>query len=238
MTTAKTPALITYHKPGTSPPIYVAGTFSNPPWLPHEMDHTARDGEYYFKKEVLAEPGSKIEYKFRIGDGDWWVLDENAQTATDHSGNTNHVLEVEAPKEQAQDEDSADDKPQSTLDQNTQTRQDADVPAPVSPAKAAARRLQPPAEAAAGDRSGTGTPISARVAAEVADSAELLHEGVPEREHPKASAPSSDVPEHHPPSPMSETAETAAEVADIAEALDNEEVCIPIASDHGTQWTY
>jgi hypothetical protein len=196
------------------------------------MDHTAReDGEHYFKKEVYAEPGSKIEYKFRIGDGDLWVLDENTPTVMDSSGNTNHVLEVKPPKKQAEDEDPAKDE--------AGTRQDAEATGPPSYAKVTAKHLQPPVEAAAGDRSGTGTPIFARVAAEVADSAELLHEEVPERESPEVAAEVADSaellheevperkhPEHHPPSPMSETAETAAEVADIAEALDNDEVCI------------
>ena len=274
MTTA-IPAVITYHKRGTSPPIYVAGTFSDPPWQPHKMDHTAReDGEHYFKKEVYGEPGSKIEYKFRIGDGDLWVLDENTPTVTDSSGNTNHVLEVKPPKEQAEDEGPAKDEAGTRQDAEATgsasyakvvatgdrsgtgtpkeqvedegpakdeagTRQDAEATGSPSYAKVTAKHLQPPVEAAAGDRSGTGTPIFARVAAEVADSAELLHEEVPERESPEVAAevadsaellheevPEREHPEHHPPSPMSEAAETAAEVADIAEALDNDEVCI------------
>lgn len=87
-------AVITYHKPGTQPPLYVAGTFSDPPWLPQEMDHTARkDGEYNFKKEIRAEPRSRIQYKFLVGDGEW-VLKDDGPTTTDSFGNTNHVLEV------------------------------------------------------------------------------------------------------------------------------------------------
>lgn len=95
MASTQIPAVITYHKPGTQPPLYVAGTFSDPPWQPFEMDHTTRaDGEYDFKKEVRAEPGSKIQYKFCIGDGDWWVLKEDGPTTMDSSGIKNHVLEV------------------------------------------------------------------------------------------------------------------------------------------------
>jgi hypothetical protein len=101
MASRQIPVVITYHKPGTRPPLYVAGTFSDPPWQPYEMDHSAReDGEYDFKKEVYGEPGSKIEYKFRLGEGDWWVLKDDAPTVTDRSGNTNHVLEMKPQKEQ------------------------------------------------------------------------------------------------------------------------------------------
>jgi hypothetical protein len=100
MASAQIPAVITYHKPGTQPPVYVAGTFSDPQWQPHEMEHTKReDGEYDFRKEIRAEPGSKTQYKFRLGDGDWWVLKDDGPTVTDSAGNTNHVLEVNPQEE-------------------------------------------------------------------------------------------------------------------------------------------
>jgi hypothetical protein len=100
MTSTQIPVAITFHRPGTQPPLYIAGTFSNPPWQPHEMDHTVReDGEYDFKKEVYGEPGSTIHYKFRIGDGDWWVLNDDGPTVTDSSGITNNVLEVKSEQE-------------------------------------------------------------------------------------------------------------------------------------------
>ncbi|AEO69329.1 uncharacterized protein THITE_2119606 [Thermothielavioides terrestris NRRL 8126] len=70
----------------------------------------------------------------------------------------------------------------------TEDRPGADEGGPREYAQVAAKRPQPPAEAAAAERSGTGTPISARVAAEVADSAELLHEEVAERERPEDAA--------------------------------------------------
>ncbi len=147
MASTRIPVVITYHKPGTQPPLFVAGTFSDPQWQPHEMEHTVReDGEYNFKKEVHAEPGTKIKYKFRLGDRDW-VLQDDGSTVTDSDGNTNNVLEVTAPQ-------------------------------------IAAKHLRPMPDAAAADRS--VTPIFARVAAEVADSAALLHEEVPERESPKS----------------------------------------------------
>ncbi len=53
---------------------------------------SGEDGEHSFKKEVSAVPGAKIQYKFRIGLGDWWVLDENAPTVTDDAGNRNNAV--------------------------------------------------------------------------------------------------------------------------------------------------
>src|SRR5690606_6273411 len=87
-------------------------------------------------------------------------------------------------------------------------------------AKVAAKHLQEPPVEQTADRSGTGTPISARVAAEVADSAELLHEEVPEREGHEGGGPSGSRARRQSSSSMSEASETAAEVADTAERLD------------------
>jgi hypothetical protein len=81
MATPKVPVTITYHKIGTQPPIFVAGTFSNPQWQPLEMDYTTDEGgEHMFKKDVSVEPESEIQYKFRVGPGEWWVLNEEAPT--------------------------------------------------------------------------------------------------------------------------------------------------------------
>lgn len=80
--------------------------------------------------------------------------------------------------------------------------QRADRDAPPSYARATPKHLEPPS-----DRSGTGTPITARVAAEVADSAELLHEGVPEREKEQDN---------------SKGPEIAAEDTNTAKTLDND----------------
>jgi len=195
------PAVITYYKPGTQPPLFVAGTFSDPPWQPQEMDHTAReDGGYDFKKEVRAEPGSEIQYKFRVGDGEW-VLKEDGPTTVDPSGNTNHVLEVKP-----RDETSPD---QGEDQEGAQAKQHPRDGANLSYAKAASKRLGPPAEQTASDRSGTSTPIFARVAAEVADSAELLHEEVPEREKTDGGKPEDGV-SGQANRRMSDPAETAA----------------------------
>lgn len=66
-------------------------------------------------------------------------------------------------------------------------------------------------------QSGAGTPDFVKTAAEVADSAALLHEEVP------AKNPRDGLLERAP-TPMSKTAETAAEVADTAEVLDRVDV--------------
>ncbi|GKT44008.1 uncharacterized protein ColSpa_04189 [Colletotrichum spaethianum] len=73
---------ITYKKPGTQPPIFVAGSFSDPQWQPQEMQFTTEDGgEHTFHKNIEVPPSSQIQYKFRVGLGDWWVLNEDAPTA-------------------------------------------------------------------------------------------------------------------------------------------------------------
>jgi len=81
MTSETIPVTITYQKAGSQPPVFLAGSFSDPAWAPQEMSFTTDEhGEHTFHKEVFTEEGSTIQYKFRIGQGDWWVLDEDAQT--------------------------------------------------------------------------------------------------------------------------------------------------------------
>lgn len=79
MADTKVPITIAYRAPGTQPPLFVAGTFSHPQWVPQEMDYTTgEDGQPFFSKAFDVEPNSKIQYKFRVGPGDWWILDETA----------------------------------------------------------------------------------------------------------------------------------------------------------------
>ena len=97
MATPKVPVTITYRHAGTQPPIFLAGEFSDPPWHPQEMECTTdEDGEHTFKRQIFAAAGSKIQYKFRVGMGDWWVLNDDAPTATDAGGFLNNVAEVPA----------------------------------------------------------------------------------------------------------------------------------------------
>lgn len=83
MADSRVPITITRKANGVQPPLFVAGTFSNPQWAPHAMDYvTSDDGEPIFSKTFLVEPDSKIQYKFRVGEGDWWVLNDEAPTST------------------------------------------------------------------------------------------------------------------------------------------------------------
>ncbi|KAH7348373.1 hypothetical protein BKA65DRAFT_259425 [Rhexocercosporidium sp. MPI-PUGE-AT-0058] len=86
---------VKYSKPGTQPPIYLAGSFSEPAWEPQEMQYTTdASNEHEFFKEVDVEQGKEYQYKFRIGPGDWWILNEDSPTGTDNAGNRNNVLTV------------------------------------------------------------------------------------------------------------------------------------------------
>ena len=74
---------IKFAKAGTQPPVYLAGSFSDPAWEPREMQHkVAEDGEAEYTLEVMVEEGKEYQYKFRMGLGDWWVLNEEAPTGT------------------------------------------------------------------------------------------------------------------------------------------------------------
>ncbi|KAH6654121.1 hypothetical protein BKA67DRAFT_658444 [Truncatella angustata] len=86
---------LTYRKAGTQPPVFVAGTFSDPAWQPYEMACSKNgSGEYAFEHIVSADPGTEIQYKFRLGTGDWWACDDTTATATDSQGNTNNTLRI------------------------------------------------------------------------------------------------------------------------------------------------
>lgn len=77
----KIPVTITHRAQGIQPPLFVAGTFSDPQWVPHEMECAAEnDGVNVFSQRLEVEPESKIQYKFRVGHGDWWMLNEDAPT--------------------------------------------------------------------------------------------------------------------------------------------------------------
>ncbi|RYP45936.1 hypothetical protein DL769_011425 [Monosporascus sp. CRB-8-3] len=85
---------LTYHKDDTLPPVYVAGSFSDPPWQPLEMACSKDEhGRNLFFKEINASEGAEIQYKFRIGSENW-VLSESAETVDDGQGNVNNILRV------------------------------------------------------------------------------------------------------------------------------------------------
>lgn len=69
---------IRFHRPDVHPPVYVAGSFSK--WSPVEMKLDINDStgptNNHFSYQTDLEPG-QYEFKFKLGPGDWWVLDES-----------------------------------------------------------------------------------------------------------------------------------------------------------------
>ncbi|KAK3692936.1 hypothetical protein B0T22DRAFT_436155 [Podospora appendiculata] len=227
MASPKVAATITYQKPGTQPPLFVAGTFSDPPWEAYEMDYTTdANGEHIFNKEIWGKPGSKVHYKFRVGTGDWWVLnDDDTPTATDAMGNRNHELQVPFPEQSANGAPviGGEEKLAAShgVESKKSTNGDAVAPKPaLSPANAAKEIL-----GRSDPHSGSSTPTFARTAAEVADSAALLN-----KEEPEAPIPDDEAGRigfrRMSSTPISEVAKTAAEVADSAQTLDNDEAIV------------
>ncbi|KAL1305869.1 hypothetical protein AAFC00_004019 [Neodothiora populina] len=88
---------ISYSSPGLQPPVFIAGSLGDEPWRPIEMDCKRDDysGELNFWKEFDLEEG-EYQYKFRLGPGDWWVLDETHDIVDDGAGNRNNLLVVKA----------------------------------------------------------------------------------------------------------------------------------------------
>lgn len=79
---------ISYVSTGAQPPIFVAGSFTDPPWQPQELDYVLEQpdstdiqsgtSQYRFAKNVQVGEG-RWQYKFRLGLGDWWVCDEHTE---------------------------------------------------------------------------------------------------------------------------------------------------------------
>ncbi|KAK1505973.1 uncharacterized protein CCOS01_16663 [Colletotrichum costaricense] len=222
---------ITYKQPGTQPPIFVAGSFSNPKWEPQEMDFTTEDGgEHTFYKNIEVRPNTQVEYKFRVGLGDWWVLNETAAIVTDGSGNRNNLLTAPASQELKElNGVNGDSQPAS---ENASTSED------VNASKAAreytAAQLEPKTKLQDYLKDEerqrlSSTPIGqvADTAAEVADTAEKLDaevdmsrlaalpKGVEHLKDEERGRLSS--------TPIEQVASTAAEVADSAQKLDADE---------------
>ncbi|POS80163.1 hypothetical protein DHEL01_v201426 [Diaporthe helianthi] len=205
MADTKVPITITYRAPHIQPPLYVAGTFSHPQWVPQEMEYTTgEDREFTFSKAFDVEPNSKIQYKFRAGPGDWWVLDESAPIVTDDAGNRNNFIEAPSAEEAKPEEPI---QPTNHDDDDVSSSDHAQQPQPQPHPIA---RLESLKETEKVDRSETSTPEYARTAAEVAESAALVDPPTPLPE------PVDDVASD----PSQEAANTAAEVADSAQNLD------------------
>ncbi|KAG8624775.1 hypothetical protein KVT40_007842 [Elsinoe batatas] len=89
---------ISYHSKGLRPPVFIATSLTDPQWTPKELhSEVQEDGELEFWRRFEAEEG-EYQYKFRLGPGDWWALDETKPIVEDEQGNRNNVLTVEAPK--------------------------------------------------------------------------------------------------------------------------------------------
>ncbi|KAI9712033.1 MAG: hypothetical protein M1820_001742 [Bogoriella megaspora] len=87
---------IRYKNPNgdTQPPVYVATSLTSPPWEPAVMEPISNGTHLeYYKDFADVEPG-EYQYKFRLGPGDMWVLDETAPTVYDEHGNENSMLAV------------------------------------------------------------------------------------------------------------------------------------------------
>lgn len=81
---------ISYVSPEARPPIFIAGSFTDPPWQPEELDYVLKQpddiesgtpselSQYRFAKSVQIGEG-RWQYKFRLGLGDWWVCDEHTE---------------------------------------------------------------------------------------------------------------------------------------------------------------
>ncbi|KAI0449511.1 hypothetical protein F5B21DRAFT_518088 [Xylaria acuta] len=93
MSSRKVPLTFTFRRHGAHPPLFVAGSFSDPPWQPLEMDASIdQHGDLVFSKQVMVDESSEVQYKFRHASGDWWALDPDAETVRDEHGNVNSLL--------------------------------------------------------------------------------------------------------------------------------------------------
>lgn len=82
---------ITFTGNDLHPPIFLAGSFTAEPWDPVEMELVPSkldaDGDHVTVRTVYSKtfdiPEGRWQYKFRLGDGDWWVCDETATIGTE-----------------------------------------------------------------------------------------------------------------------------------------------------------
>ncbi|KAI4207493.1 MAG: hypothetical protein LQ346_000538 [Caloplaca aetnensis] len=101
------PVKISFGSLGACPPVYVAGSFTVPEWQPQELNYSVNESDedkvveqpsYTFSR-TFDVPVGTFQYKFRLGQGDWWVCGGNEVVVTDALGNHNNRLVV-APEPQ------------------------------------------------------------------------------------------------------------------------------------------
>ena len=80
---------VTYARQSITPPVYFAASFTDPPWHPQQMLYKEvkskpingaggeAASEFLFFQDCEV-PEGQWQYKFRVGEGDWWVLDETS----------------------------------------------------------------------------------------------------------------------------------------------------------------
>ena len=80
------PVTITFTGDDLHPPIFIAGSFTEEPWKPVQMEivpsKLAAHGHHVTLRSTYSKtfdiPEGHWQYKFRLGLGDWWVCDETA----------------------------------------------------------------------------------------------------------------------------------------------------------------
>ncbi|PHH90877.1 hypothetical protein CDD83_2382 [Cordyceps sp. RAO-2017] len=86
---------VSFRRPGTQPPLFLVGTFSDPAWLPREMQYRTDDtGDKCFTTQISVQPGQDYRYKFRLGHGGDWLLDQQASIDIDDQGSCANLLKV------------------------------------------------------------------------------------------------------------------------------------------------
>lgn len=84
------PVTITFAGHNLHPPVFVAGSFTQPKWRPEAMESVLpeerqRDyGLHHVYSKDFDIPEGRYHYKFRLGHGDWWVCDETIETGKVH----------------------------------------------------------------------------------------------------------------------------------------------------------
>lgn len=84
--TMKQSVRVAYRSQGLRPPVYIVSSLTDPQWEPTELHSTVQDnGELEFWRQFDVEEG-EYQYKFRLGPGDWWTVDEGQPSGKLSSG--------------------------------------------------------------------------------------------------------------------------------------------------------
>ncbi|POS85825.1 hypothetical protein EPUL_003365 [Erysiphe pulchra] len=91
---------IRYSSKDAKSPVYIAGTFTNPPWQLLKMKSLEPETSIESKFEIRLDlaKGQDYEYKFRVGRDEHWILNEEEPIVKDEAGNLNNLLPTERNK--------------------------------------------------------------------------------------------------------------------------------------------